>query len=679
MKQLIFSLLFAIIAATSIAQTTGTFKYQAIARDSTGNVYADKPINLKISIIQGSMAGVAIYSEGHHIRSNNQGLIHIEIGKGTPITGKFETIDWGKNLHFIKTELDINESGSYINMGTSQILSVPYANYAQVAGVAKTAENVKWQSNSNDVYYELGNIGIGTKLPSANLHINTNETASLKVESKNSQSVIQMISSQNYNPSLNFGVDGVAGSKGGIYFDNLYNQIVLRANPEKTTDNELSLSSNGFLGVGKKTPQHRLDVNGNLNVSGNILKNNIPLENFWTKNNNNISFSSGNVGIGTANPNSKIDINGDINFTGNLLKNGQLYNPETYWTKNGTNISFTTGKIGIGTEQPSSDLHIVNKSDNAATLKIESTNSQSVIQMVTSQLYNPSINFGVDGIAGSKGGIYFDNLLNQIVLRANPNKTINNELSLSSNGFLGIGNKSPQYRLDVNGDINLTGNILKNNIPIENVWTKTNNNISYSSGNVGIGTENPGYKVDINGDINFTGNLLKNGQIFNSETYWTKNGNNISFQTGKIGIGIQQPLSDLHLKNAIDNAIVRIESSSSQAGIQLITEGTNNPFISFGTNGEPGSKGGIYYDNIVNQFIIRADKVFSQDKEFIFNNNGNLGLGVKNPKAKIEIQNGDIYINNPNNGIILKSSDGSCWRVTINNSGEFVKTKIDCP
>jgi hypothetical protein len=59
--------------------------------------------------------------------------------------------------------------------------------------------------------------------------------------------------------------------------------------------------------------------------------------------------------------------------------------------------------------------------------------------------------------------------------------------------------------------------------------------------------------------------------------------------------------------------------------------------------------------------------------------NGNVGIGTTAPKSKVQVTDGDVYIDNPSRGIILKSPNGSCWRVTIDDSGNFVRTGITCP
>jgi hypothetical protein len=61
-------------------------------------------------------------------------------------------------------------------------------------------------------------------------------------------------------------------------------------------------------------------------------------------------------------------------------------------------------------------------------------------------------------------------------------------------------------------------------------------------------------------------------------------------------------------------------------------------------------------------------------------NTTGLSIGTYQPaKARVEVADGDVYINNSSRGIILRSPNNSCWRVTIDNAGNFVRTAITCP
>jgi hypothetical protein len=70
---------------------------------------------------------------------------------------------------------------------------------------------------------------------------------------------------------------------------------------------------------------------------------------------------------------------------------------------------------------------------------------------------------------------------------------------------------------------------------------------------------------------------------------------------------------------------------------------------------------------------------FASNERMRVEANGNVGIGTTAPKAKLEVTNGDVYVNDATKGIILKSPNGNCWRVTMDNTGNFVRTAITCP
>lgn len=121
---------------TLFAQAPEMFKYQAVVRNNSGEVIKNQNVALKISILQGSAGGAVVYSETHSKATNEFGLVNLDIGKGSVVTGSFPLIEWPKGLFFIKIELDANNGSNFRTMGTSQLLSVPYALHA------KTVENV---------------------------------------------------------------------------------------------------------------------------------------------------------------------------------------------------------------------------------------------------------------------------------------------------------------------------------------------------------------------------------------------------------------------------------------------------------------------------------------------------------------------------------------------------------
>jgi hypothetical protein len=137
---LIFAL-FAAITFTTQAQAPQAFKYQAVARDNMGNTLANQTVSFRISILQGSSSGTSVYSESHTTTTNPYGLANLNIGAGTVISGTFAAISWGTNNYFIKVEMDPAGGSAYALMGTTQLLSVPYALYAETSGSSGATGN----------------------------------------------------------------------------------------------------------------------------------------------------------------------------------------------------------------------------------------------------------------------------------------------------------------------------------------------------------------------------------------------------------------------------------------------------------------------------------------------------------------------------------------------------------
>ena len=110
--------------------------YQAVVRDATNNLLVRKTVSIRVSILQGSSSGSSVYRETQSAQTNANGLVSISIGEGTDKTGDISTIEWSNGPFFIKTEIDPNGANNYILTSTTQLLSVPYALYAEKAGNA---------------------------------------------------------------------------------------------------------------------------------------------------------------------------------------------------------------------------------------------------------------------------------------------------------------------------------------------------------------------------------------------------------------------------------------------------------------------------------------------------------------------------------------------------------------
>ncbi len=116
------------------AQVPGYFKYLAVVRDAEGVVVGDKKVALKISILQGGETGSVAYAEVFNTLTTNKfGVIAVEVGHGQGVDGNFSTIDWAASTYYLKIAIDLDAGTNYQFMGTSQILSVPYALHAKKA------------------------------------------------------------------------------------------------------------------------------------------------------------------------------------------------------------------------------------------------------------------------------------------------------------------------------------------------------------------------------------------------------------------------------------------------------------------------------------------------------------------------------------------------------------------
>lgn len=173
-----------VFIAKMYTQIPQALSYQAIARNASGNLLFNQGISLRISILDSSATGSILYQEAHNVVTNDFGLFTINLGSGSVLFGSFSAINWGVLSKFLKVEMDINGGSNFSSLGTSQLLSVPYALYASKAhhgltgsGNANfTAKFITVDSLGNSIVYDNGvSVGIGTTNPdpSAILHLSS--------------------------------------------------------------------------------------------------------------------------------------------------------------------------------------------------------------------------------------------------------------------------------------------------------------------------------------------------------------------------------------------------------------------------------------------------------------------------------------------------------------------------
>jgi hypothetical protein len=135
MKKILLSLVaIATLSLSSFGQAPEGFKYQAVVRDAGNLILNNQAVGLRMTIQQGAIGGTTIYSETFAPTTNSYGLINLEIGNGTVVSGTFANIDWSAGPYFMESAVDVTGGTNYSVMGTSQLMSVPYALYAKTSG-----------------------------------------------------------------------------------------------------------------------------------------------------------------------------------------------------------------------------------------------------------------------------------------------------------------------------------------------------------------------------------------------------------------------------------------------------------------------------------------------------------------------------------------------------------------
>lgn len=189
-----------------LSQAPEKMSYQAVIRNGSGQLLGNQAIAIRVSVLQGSPAGAAVYSERLTGNTNANGLISMEIGTGTVLSGTFASIDWSSGSYYLKTETDPAGRTSYTIIGTSQLLSVPYAMYAKSAGGGGGSFTIPYTNTVNNAstLFSLTNDGDGTSLEG----VNNTTTSSI--------TAVRGIVSNTAPGGFSSGVRGINNGTGGL-------------------------------------------------------------------------------------------------------------------------------------------------------------------------------------------------------------------------------------------------------------------------------------------------------------------------------------------------------------------------------------------------------------------------------------------------------------------------------
>ena len=235
--------------------------------------------------------------------------------------------------------------------------------------------------NSNNIYYNLGNIGIGTSNPEGNIHI-----SSLNGRIRITDNITGNTSNDGF-------IIGIDNNQRGLIWNNENSDIIIGISNVEI----IRITSNGRIGIGTNNPQSTLDINGDLNIIGNLLINNNIFSNQSIKFNSNVFFYNNNNELNISNINkinnyplqnsNTITLTSDFINISNLIINGNIYKSsninssniiENFWLKspiNSNNIYYNRGNIGIGTTNPQfGTLHIIGDLNITGNYKVNGAN-----------------------------------------------------------------------------------------------------------------------------------------------------------------------------------------------------------------------------------------------------------------------------------------------------------------
>ncbi len=255
------------LAATAQAQSPEAFKYQAVVRDASNTIVNGQAVGMQLAILQGSPTGTAVYTEEFATSTNAYGLVNIEIGSGTT-TDNFSAIDWANGPYFIETSIDLNGGTAYSVMGTSQLVSVPYALHATTAETALV-------DNVDDADSDPNNeTNTGLALNGTSIEV-TDAAGTLSQDLDGTFATDSEVAAAGY---LTTEVDGdptnelqtlsITGSDVSISGGNT---ITLPSDTDWTVSGtDMYSGVTGNVGIGTTTPDNKLDVNGKISITESV-------------------------------------------------------------------------------------------------------------------------------------------------------------------------------------------------------------------------------------------------------------------------------------------------------------------------------------------------------------------------------------------------------------------------
>lgn len=684
-KKLMLSFLALLMAGTLAAQVPQLFNYQGIARDKSGNPLKNQQMTIRLSVLPGADATEAEYEEVQTISTNEFGLYSLQIGNGHPLKSSMKSVKWETGNKYIQVAIDVTGGSNFSSMGTNQLLSVPYAIYADRAGSAPQNGHDKTRSGnvstdaagtgtinyltkftaSNTIYnsqiFDNGtNVGIGTTSPASKLHLLTTNgnVEHIRMQNTNSAGFGKFLMhndiASNYATFTKYG-SAFPGGYPGIASQFPYANMLAFGN----NLGPFMLANNGNVGIG-------------------IVSNGTTVLKF------NAQQGSGYIGIGgSAVPAANVHLNhsstGDTLMitnatTGHTAADGlniattgntaTIMNKENSTLTLGTNNTPIVNLTAAGNTELAGQIKISGGAPGAG--KVLTSDANGLASWATPVAGNIGGAGGANSLAKFTGAntignsIIFDNGTNVGINNVLPHaplqfanavgnrKAVLYEVQDNDHQFFGLGINSGIMRYQV-------GDVVNSHVFYAGFNATTSNELMrvQGNGNVGIGTATPGAKLEVAGQVKITGGTPGAGKVLTSDasglaSWVTPNGvtgtgtvnyvprfitansigNGAMYDNGtNVGIGTATPHAPLQFSNAQANRKIVLAENADN----------DHSFYGFGINAgliryQVGAPGG-------NHVFYSAINGTSSKELMRIQGNGNVGIGTDTANAALQFGN----------------------------------------